>query len=174
MNTKQATFVKPLPPIVELREMLHYLPEDGSITRKAGRYKGQKAGYVNNSNGYLRLKIKATVYEYGRIAWALYYGEDPCQMLVDHIDRNPLNNRIENLRLVTKAGNNRNTKLRKDNTSGAKGVTYRRKTSKYIAQINVDRVKIHIGCYDTVGEAARAAAVARAFYHGKHASHGTF
>lgn len=75
--------------------------------------------------------------------------------IVDHIDGNGLNNQDENLRFVTKSENNMNVKrLRKDNTSGYKGVTKR--GDKWCAQINKDGKQIHIGCFKTKRDAALA------------------
>ncbi len=57
-----------------------------------------------------------------RIIWQLFNGKIPDGFVVDHIDGNSLNNKIENLRIVTKEKNARNLKKRKDNKSGVTGV----------------------------------------------------
>jgi len=104
---------KPLPPIELLRSLLDYNPETGDITWRVCRRPRTKAGDLAGCTvqGYRRIGIKneKTVNCLAhRIAWALHYGEDPHPHELDHIDRNPLNNRIENLRKVTPSENNMN------------------------------------------------------------------
>jgi hypothetical protein len=65
-----------------------------------------------------------------------FLNKTPKGMLTDHIDNNALNNRKSNLRSVTVSQNNMNSKLKKENTSGYRGVTYRKDTGKWMAQIN--------------------------------------
>lgn len=71
----------------------------------------------------------------------------PVGMLTDHIDNNALNNRKENLRAVTTGQNNMNSKLCNRNTSGYRGVTYRKDTKKWQAQINKGGVHYCIGSF---------------------------
>lgn len=60
-----------------------------------------------------------------RVVWLMCTGEDPgAGFCIDHIDGNPSNNALSNLRKVTVLENNRNVCLRKDNSSGYKGVNY--------------------------------------------------
>jgi hypothetical protein len=87
-----------------------------------------------------------------RVAWAFYYGQ-PDQD-VDHIDGDPTNNRIENLRSVKHKENQQNIrKARKDNISGLLGVAIHRQTGKYTAQIWKDNKKKHLGIFETAEEA---------------------
>lgn len=74
--------------------------------------------------------------------------------LVDHADCNPLNNRRSNLRLANKAQNSANSKRRKDNHSGYKGICRFRK--RWMARIYVNGKYIHIGMFDTAIEAHEA------------------
>lgn len=76
---------------------------------------------------------------------------------VDHINADGLDNQSSNLRLCTYRQNNHNSRKRKDNSSGHKGVYYFKKRQKWIAQIMPDTGKrIHIGCFDDIKEAAYA------------------
>jgi len=61
---------------------------------------------------------------------------------------------MKTMREVTKRCNNRNASLRKDNTSGVKGVSYIKRESKWRAYINIDGVKKFIGVSKTLCEAA--------------------
>lgn len=92
----------------------------------------------------------------------------PKNMHVDHIDGDPLNNRKENLRLVSQAENNRNNKMRGCNTSGYKGVCWHKATQKYIARIGVNGKKVHLGVFDDAKVAYRAYCQASEKYHGKY------
>ncbi len=77
-------------------------------------------------------------------------------MEVDHIDRNPKNNKLENLRLVTRQQNSIN-KL----DHALKGVHYRKDRNKFSAQIKVNGIKTHLGNFDTAEEARAAYLSAR-------------
>lgn len=78
----------------------------------------------------------------------------PLGMLVDHINGNGLDNRRDNLRLATKGQNNYNTRLRRDNATGYKGV--KRNCLRWVARIRIDRRLIHLGSFSTKEDAARA------------------
>jgi len=85
---------------------------------------------------------------------------------VDHIDRDPLNNRRENLRLATAGENMRNLLKHTDNTSGFKGVSFRTDRGKWLAKIAVNRKQIHLGYFDTPEAAATAYDTAALVLHG--------
>lgn len=70
------------------------------------------------------ISINKTGYRCHRIVWYLMKGEDPIGYEIDHIDGNPWNNHISNLRKVSREINVRNASKRKDNTSGTTGVTF--------------------------------------------------
>lgn len=72
---------------------------------------------------------------------------------IDHINGNGLDNRKENLRICTNQQNSFNSRLRKNNTSGYKGVEKDKKTGKWRSYINFNK-KIHLGQYLTKKEAA--------------------
>ena len=80
----------------------------------------------------------------------------PKNVYADHKNGNGLDNRRENLRIATNQLNQANEKLSKNSTSGYKGVTWHKKNKNWNAQIMVNRKHIHIGCYQTKEEAAKA------------------
>ena len=75
---------------------------------------------------------------------------------VDHIDGNPKNNNINDLRWATRMENSRNQKLNIKNTSGVKGVYWYASKNKWHAQIQIDKIRVHLGYYDTIEEAKEA------------------
>ena len=71
----------------------------------------------------------------------------PSDRDTDHINRNRLDNRRENLRACTESENQHNTEKPKHNTSGYKGVYWRKDQNKWIAKIKFQKKEIHIGCF---------------------------
>ncbi len=90
----------------------------------------------------------------------------PLEMVVDHIDGNTLDNLKSNLRIVTRAQNRRNNAVSKTSKSGVKGV-YRECGGKWVAQIQVDNRKIHLGYFVEIHDAINAYNQASVEYHGK-------
>lgn len=76
-------------------------------------------------------------------------------MQVDHWDQNGLNNRRDNLRVCTSRDNHYNVKRRADNTSGYKGVSWD-KRGRWVAYINYEGKRHHLGYFNSSEEAARA------------------
>ena len=97
----------------------------------------------------------------------------PEATMVDHIDRNPANNCYANLRSCTKAENTINSKLRSDNTTGYRGVSYHKASGSYQARINIVRkdknVRLNLGLYLTAEAAALVYNAAARRYHGEFA-----
>lgn len=87
----------------------------------------------------------------------------------DHIDGNSLNNVRSNLRLATKAQNNRNMKKPSHNTSGYKGVSWRKNAGRWRAYIFINNKQIHLGYFDTPEEAHAAYCEAAKELHGEFA-----
>jgi hypothetical protein len=90
-----------------------------------------------------------------QLVWLAETGAFPTQKL-DHINGVRDDNRIANLRLATSKQNNENASLRKDSSSGRRGVSWRARSQKWVAQIQHNNRKIHLGYFDTV-EAAHFA-----------------
>ncbi|PAD91652.1 HNH endonuclease [Shouchella clausii] len=81
--------------------------------------------------------------------------DNPKGMVVEHKDRNPLNNQKSNLRICTQADNTRNVALSKTNTSGYKGVTWHKRRNKWQVNIRYDGKMRYLGLYDNKHIAAR-------------------
>ena len=120
---------------------------------------------------YYTVSVYYIRYKLHRLVWIYHNGDVPNGMIVDHVDGNSINNRIENLRLATPSENNRNSKISSKNTSGVKGVYWYKRDKKWKAQIMVDHKFIHLGYYNTIEEAEAAIIIARNNLHGDFARH---
>lgn len=76
--------------------------------------------------------------------------------IVDHIDKNKLNNRKSNLRICTKLENNRNIGIQKNNNSGFTGVIYDDKRGLWVSSITVNYKNVYLGSYKTYKEAVKS------------------
>ena len=173
------------------RELLTYNPDTGKLFWKErpakyfknpnyvknwnGKWAGKealtaitrrKSGHIARLNGSV---FKKSYYTH-RIAWLIYYGEWPKNQ-IDHINQDPTDNRIENLRDVTQLENLKNQALRSNNKSGYIGVHFEKSKQKYRARVQINNSTKHIGYYNTIEEAAAARAVANINYN-FHPNHG--
>jgi hypothetical protein len=140
-----------------LRELLHYDPETGVFTwimRGPGRRLCGTVGSVNPL-GYQRIAINRRYYQAHRLAWLYVHGEWPVGD-IDHINGDPGDNRIANLRPATRSQNLANSKRRKNNTSGYKGVSWNKQARKWHARIGVDGQYKHLGLFTDPAEAHEA------------------
>jgi hypothetical protein len=153
----------------KVKELLSYDPETGIFVWKSTVAshvkKGKPAGSISDQ-GYRTIMIGGRNYRAHRLAWLFVYGEWP-DFEIDHINRDRLDNRIENLRLAGRKENMRNTKRRTDNTSGVKGVYWSRQRNKWIAQIHVAGKHIHLGVYTCKEKARKAYEIAAENIHGE-------
>ena len=123
-----------------LKELLDYDPSTGLFTWKVGRSgvrKGSSAGSLNN-HGYMRISIDGKRYQSHIVAFLYMTGSFPHEE-VDHMNNIRDDNRWENLREASKYQNAKNTKIRKDNTSGFKGVYWHKRHKKWTVQINKNK-----------------------------------
>jgi hypothetical protein len=155
-----------------LNELFTYDKETGKLYYKAARRRisvGDEAG-CDNGRGYLRAEINGKKYRIHRLVFLMHKGYLPA--VLDHIDGNTYNNRIENLRPASISQNQHNRKISKNNTSGYKGVSYQKGTNKFRAQIKHQRKSIYLGLYATPEEADEVVRKAREELHGNFANHG--
>jgi len=166
------------PSIEYLRERIEYNPDTGKLYWKAhatmepkwsGRYVGKEAFKNEQSAGYLQGMLDYRKYLAHRIAWAIYYGEWPDE--VDHINHDKHDNRIANLRSVTRDENGRNTPRHRDSTSDVTGVTYNRRDKKWQVHITYKGALKNIRQFKTFEEAVRRRRAAN-FLYGFHENHG--
>lgn len=156
------------------KEYLHELFEyrDGELFWKStgkGRRLGLKAGN-QRADGRTDIYLFNRLVRSHRIIYMMFHGEMP--EIIDHIDGNPTNNKIENLRKSTHSQNMHNTKLAKTNKSGAKNVHWYKKYNSWQVQIRVNSVRKNIGYFKDFELAELVATEARNKFHGEFANHG--
>ena len=139
-----------------------------------------EAGSVAGSKhhrGYWTIRVNGICCTWRhRIIWEMFNGPIPDGMEIDHINHIPGDDRIENLRMVTRQENNRNKIIPANNTSGCVGVTWNKKTHKWRAQIGIrgsDGKKKTIRVYygDSFDDAVKARKEAERIYN-FHSNHG--
>ena len=119
---------------------------------------------------YRNRKYKNNIRDVGEIAMhRMILGLTDPTIHVDHINGNKLDNRRENLRICTIQENNLKRGIRKDNTSGAKGVHFNKKTGKWMARISIGNKRYYLGLFTLKEEAIKAYNKACKKYHGKFA-----
>lgn len=136
----------------ELHKAFVYEPETGRLRKLNGRvpYPWRAIG-----KGYLGTSYGLDTYYAHRLVWQYHHGVVP--KALDHIDGDPKNNRIENLRECTPGQNQHNSRRKSNNRSGYKGVAF---CTGYVkpwrARIVVDGKVVELGYYTTPEEAAMA------------------
>lgn len=156
--------VSTLPTQEELLSLFYY--KDGGLYWKVNKHRAKantKAGGVCKTHGYVFIRLNKKLYREHRLIWKMFYNDEP--KVLDHINRNRADNRIENLRSVTFSENCFNATTRADNTSGIRGVSLNRKTNKWRAYINFHKKRIELGFYDTLEAASAVVIEARNKYH---------
>lgn len=137
-----------LPSQETINQLFRYDASTGLLYRKiarGGQCKNQ-AITGNDGRGYVAVKIDSKTYKAHRIIWKMHHNTEPEE--IDHIDRNPQNNRIENLRGVTKSQNQHNARMRLDNSSGVSGVCWNVVHKKWQSRIQIEGANYELGMYD--------------------------
>jgi hypothetical protein len=167
-----------LPSYARLHELFEY--RDGwlfyknDVYTKTGRLtkvkKGTKAGGIH-PYGYVKMRVDDKKYMAHRLIWKMF-NKDFETGTLDHINNNRSDNRIENLRIATHSENTRNAVLRKDNTSGVKGVNWNKRDMRWTASIRVNGKRKALGNFKDLALATEFVQLARDMVHGDFANHG--
>lgn len=156
-----------------LKELLSYDENTGDFTwiKKGHGIKIGRIAGTTTKHTYRQIMIDNKTYLSHRLVWLYVYGYFP-DKLIDHINGNGLDNRINNLREADHSQNLHNSRLCKRNTSGFKGVFWHCSNKKWYAQININGKNKHLGFFDSKYLANEAVSVARYKYHGEFANNG--
>jgi hypothetical protein len=165
----------------ELKTLVDYDQQTGHFTWKPKaptnrhakawntKWSGKRAGWIWR-NSYVYIDFGGDRYQAHRLAWLYVYGSFPPHPLeIDHINTNGMDNRISNLRVATRQQQLCNTKRRRDNKSGHKGVFYSERHKKWLVSIRIDGKSHFIGLFKTTEEAVEARQNAARERHGKFA-----
>lgn len=174
----------PAPSPEILNELLCYDPETGFLFWKRRpkkffkncngkawnkQFSGKQAFTAIDGKGYHVGAVFNHIYRAHRVIWAMETGAWPVGD-IDHIDHNRTNNKIANLRDVSKSANSKNQKPRGVTKSGVTGVYKNKDTGRWYAQISINGKSRNIGTFDTVKEAwaARQKKKSELGYHPNH------
>lgn len=147
--------------IEELRNTFDYHPDGYLIRKKNGKPCGKHA---NHPTGYAYVSVGGRMLRAHRIIFAIVYRRMPVGE-IDHLNGNRSDNRIENLRDVSRPENQHNRKRNKTNSSGFPGIHWHARDQKWMAQICVNNRKIHLGYFDDLNEAVEARKSAKIKHH---------
>ena len=138
----------------------NFIEVDGQLYKKVGSLTCQGYVVVGHKRSYLIAS---------RLVFLLHHGYMP--EIVDHIDGNPENNKIENLRVANKSTNGMNKKLRCDSKTGIKNVSWYKRANKWQVSLSVNKRRKTIGYFKDLELADLVAQEARNLYHGQFARH---
>lgn len=177
--------LKDIPDQEILRKLLSYEKESGKLFwryrdktlgiqeryRKTfnSQFAGREAFTALRSDGYLYGSIFDSMYLAHRVIFKLVNGEEP--KCIDHVNGDRSDNRISNLRSVSRRDNQRNMGMSSANTSGFTGVCWDSANQKWRATIAVNGRQICLGRHSALEEAVKARTEANILY-GFHENHG--
>jgi len=143
-----------MPSSEELNRELRYDPLTGELhwrIPKKKRIMNRRAGCIKGRYRYL--SINRINYLEHRIIWTMIYGSIPDGYEIDHLNRDRFDNRLENLRLVTRRENILNSGVASSDCSKYTGVTKSVIPGKYTAGFFINSNRVHLGTYATEEEA---------------------
>jgi len=153
-----------------------YDPISGELRRLTKRFglllPGDIVGTVKKfkNRKYLLVKIKNRQYRVHVLVWLIVYSEWPSTD-IDHIDHDGTNNKLDNLRLVTRKVNLQNSNRSIKNKSGVTGVCFYKSTNQWLAFIGVNGKNKRLGLFDDIEDAITARHNAELMYE-YHPNHG--
>ncbi|WP_391487129.1 HNH endonuclease [Leclercia tamurae] len=162
-----------LPDAKIIFSLLDYERETGTFRWKCARgavKAGDKAGNLR-VDGYVHLTICGRCILAHRLVWLFETGSFP-DGVIDHVNCIKSDNRFENLRLATVSQNNHNLPMRRNNSSGVKGVTWHKQHGKWHARCKYLGVSHHVGYFNELNDAEEAVKRLREKLHGEFCNHG--
>jgi hypothetical protein len=176
---------KEMPPQEYLKECFNYDPSTGHLiwktrpvehfkTKQAwsrwnNKYSSCRADHVAPDNRHYTGIANKRYLAY-RVIWKLIYGNSP--EFIDHIDRDSKNNKLNNLRMATRADNQHNTVAQQNSKTGLKGVSWAKHAKKFTAQIYTEGKAKSLGYFSTPQEAHNAYCETAKVQHGEFINNG--
>jgi hypothetical protein len=142
---------------------------DGKLYWKVNKRNQTKIGFEAGTDhkGYRRVQVGKNKYLSHRVIYLMHYGHMP--KIVDHIDGNPENNNITNLRDATYQQNALNVKPRKDSKTGYQNVGYHKGQGRWYVHLTIYGKRTSLGYYDDLELASLVAEEARDKFYGDYA-----
>lgn len=146
---------KPLPTQADLAKRFSYNAESGHIYHLTGARSGCRAGSEHFRRDGSKNMRRLLGWNEHRIIWQMVHGSIPEGMVIDHINGDPFDNRLANLRCVTDSQNGLNRKLHKNNKSGHPGI-YPTTGGRFRARATINGRVVGLGTFDTMEKAIAA------------------
>jgi HNH endonuclease/AP2 domain len=127
---------------------------------------GCEVGSIH-STGYRHVTWMSKIWKVHRLIFVLHHGYLPKE--IDHINGDRADNRIENLRAVTRSENQCNRPALTSNTSGYPGVSWHKKSKAWVVRVMKNGKSYLVGYFKDIELAGLVAAEARAIHHGVYA-----
>lgn len=162
----------PQPTQERLREL--FIDLGHTVQRVPGTSASRHTGPITTKDGrgYLTVKVDGRQVNVHRVLWIMRHGPIPAGMYVDHRDGDKLNNADGNLRVASPEENNRNRRMSRHNTSGAKNVSWNKNTAKWQVQMCAGGGKApYFGGFDSLEDAIEVAKLGREMTHGEFHNH---
>ena len=144
--------IKNYPSADRVKQLFHY--ENGRLFWIAGNRTGKEAGTHCISTNRWHVKIDQVIVMRYHVVWVIHHGVWPNRL--DHKNRNPLDDRIENLRECTHSQNQANRSKHSTNTSGYKGVSWNKQRAMWMAMISINSKNKNLGYFATPKRAHEA------------------
>lgn len=135
------------PTRAELKKEFKYNQDTGALIRKTSGWKDCSL----NARGYVRVQYKGENHSVHRLIFLMVYGWLPSG--IDHKNGCKHDNRISNLRACNQSENGGNRRINKNNSSGYKGVCFKKSAGKWEAQVTVRGNTKYLGLFETPEEA---------------------
>ncbi len=139
---------------------LHHFKNKSGMDWFNRRFANKQAGFIHighrSNTKYKAVKINGITFKLHQAVWIYHNDTYKNNFNIDHIDNNGLNNKIENLRLVTQSINLKNRPLQKTNKTGINGVNWHKSANKWQVRIKDNNGnRLDLGRYDNFNEAVK-------------------
>jgi hypothetical protein len=138
-------------------------------SRYSGKISGERAVPNGRKSRYRKVSVNDKNYLIHRIIWEMHHGPIPHKAIIDHVNGDSIDNRIQNLRVATNSQNSKNSKIPKRNTSGYKGVSRRKGSSKWFVSIRINGISRRITGFSDPQSAHEVYKKMAAEFHGEFA-----
>jgi len=149
-----------------LKHLFFYDDVAGHLRRMFRRGRASKGSFstCKDRDGYIVVGIDGKIYREHRLIWLYHNGHFPAHD-IDHINCIKDDNRIENLRDVTRSQNKQNGPHQKNNKSGVRGVWFHKQNKNWCASIFANGKNTYLGSFKSVEEAEAAYKAAKKILH---------